>query len=114
MKFHTRHGTVEGNSPAGDAFAARFARISAEYEETERGWVANLKAQGIAAAHPQDGWVDRKNNTVHLAYPQFAETEKLKPGARIALGQFNKFRIVEIIRKEEDVFGMIWWRFREL
>lgn len=60
------------NCASGDpAFVADWVRIVSEGERSEREWVKELIAQGFKAAHPNDGWVDRKNNSFQLVYPQF-------------------------------------------
>lgn len=47
-------------------------------------WIAALRGAGVKAAHPDDGWVNRERNTVHLAYPQF--NDGLSVGDLLALG----------------------------
>lgn len=50
----------------------------------QRQWVADQRALGCKAAHPDDGWVDREANTVGLCYPQF--NDGLGVGDVLALG----------------------------
>ncbi|WP_206687265.1 hypothetical protein, partial [Streptococcus pseudopneumoniae] len=37
----------------------------------EAQWVADLRAAGYKAAHPNDGWVNRGSMELFLSYPQF-------------------------------------------
>lgn len=57
-------------------------------------WVAQLRAQGVKGAHPDDGWVDRVTNVVQFAYPRF--DDGVEVGDRIALGTPKSYRLVEV------------------
>jgi len=76
------------------AAMARWAEICHEGDHKEDDWIATLRAKGVKAAHPDDGWVDRKENSVHFAYPQF--DDEVKVGDTIALGRDDKFRLVTV------------------
>lgn len=52
-------------------FVELWHNICDKQEEDEAKWIKRLRANGFKAAHPNDGWVDRENNTLHFAYPQF-------------------------------------------
>lgn len=55
-----------------------------------------LRSIGVKALHPDDGWVDRKNNIVQLTYPRFRE-RYISVGDKIALGQdTGRYRIVRV------------------
>jgi len=85
------NGSAEGNS-----FAASFAQACREAQNAQDKWIAELRSNGVKAAHPDDGWVDRERNTVHFAYPQFNDGPGV--GDKVALGQPDKYRIVTITR----------------
>lgn len=91
----------------GDAsFVARWADICRQGQREHDEWVESLRAQGIKAAHPDDGWVDREKSTVHFAYPQF--NDGVKVGDQIALGwpgKHNKTRIVTITAHVPGLFS---------
>lgn len=88
---------------------ARWAQICREAHDRDEAWIAMLRSHGIKAAHPDDGWVDRENNTVHFAYPQFNDGAGV--GDKIALGwAFDKWRIVAITGKQEG-YCMERWKF---
>ena len=36
-----------------------------------KAWVKKMRALGVRASHPDDGWVDRENNHLQLCYPDF-------------------------------------------
>jgi hypothetical protein len=77
------------------AFAERWAEICDEHKKSESAWIAGLRAAGVKAAHPDDGWVDRDANTVTFAYPQF--NDGAQAGDLVALGyHFGKTRIVRL------------------
>lgn len=66
--------------------------ICDKQETTKRDWIAKLRAKGVKAAHPDDGWVDRENSTVCFCYPQFDDGPQV--GDRIALGWPDGHRVV--------------------
>jgi len=68
----------------------------------EEQWVAELQACGVVAAHPNDGWVDRENNTFTLCYPQF--NNGVEVGSLVCLGSAShqdEDRIVKVIGIEK-------------
>jgi hypothetical protein len=75
-------------------------------QEEERDWIAGLCAQGIKAAHPDDGWVDREKNRVHLEYPQFGSSRSLQIGDLLALGWPDRTRIVRVTGFSENPFAI--------
>jgi hypothetical protein len=106
-------GATMSTNDAG--FAATWARIVAESKASMSAWVAMLREQGIKAAHPDDGWVDRNKNTVHFAYPNFGGDHSVKEGSLIALGRPDKWRIVRITGCRDSILGsMRWWSFEEV
>jgi hypothetical protein len=85
-------GTTVSGTP--DA-VARAVTIDRRMADEQRAWVAELRAQGVKAAHPDDGWVKRDRNTVHLCYPQF--DDGLRAGDLLALGRPAEYRIVRVV-----------------
>jgi hypothetical protein len=72
-------------------------------------WVTALRNQGIKAAHPDDGWVDREKNRVQFSYPQFNDGADV--GDVIALGYDWKWRLVRLTAHYENPFGQHSWSF---
>lgn len=62
-------------------------------------WVQGLRAMGVKAAHPDDGWVDRHSDPlrdrVRFQYPQF--NDEPKAGDQIALGSPGHYRVRTVI-----------------
>lgn len=79
--YESNDGLCKSNNAS---FIHTYNEIGKKMEDEEKLWVASLKEQGVKAAHPDDGWVDRKNNTVLLQYPQF--DNGVEVGDTIALG----------------------------
>lgn len=76
-------------------------------------WITMLKADGVKASHPEDGWVDREKNEVFFCYPQFGGDDNVSFGDRVALGRPGKYRIVEIIGSRRVILGdMKYWKFK--
>lgn len=53
-------------------------------ELIEKEWIKKLRTEGFKASHPNDGWVDRKNKSICLAYPHF--NDGLQVGDKLMLG----------------------------
>lgn len=89
---------------------ARAVAIDRQMADDERRWLAGLREQGVKAAHPDDGWVNREANKVHLCYPQF--NDGLVVGELLALGWPDRHRIVRVIGTSNNRFGIEpgpWW-----
>lgn len=85
-------------SPTTDKFGAL-------HPDSTREWIDKLRALGVKAAHPNDGWVDRDLNRVHLTYPHFAG--RLEVGDLLALGSPTYgTRIVRVTGFEENRFAI--------
>lgn len=97
----TRHSATlsDGSTVSGDSVAvARVVQIDRDYRAQESAWVAELRAAGVKAAHPNDGWVNREKNYFQLAYPQF--NDGLAVGDLAALGSASRGHfIVRVIRR---------------
>lgn len=88
---------------------ARWAEICTKAQRQEDEWIEQLRSKGVKAAHPDDGWVDRVNNTIHFAYPQF--DDGAGAGDKIALGWPDEYRIVTIIGEANGLI-LERWRFK--
>lgn len=95
---------VRANDEVGALFLRAYNEVCLKAEEDERKWIADLRATGVKAAHPDDGWVDRIRNHVVLAYPQF--NDGLEVGDLLALGyHYGDTRIVEVSGFMENRFA---------
>jgi hypothetical protein len=98
---------VRASTPELKAFHRNIAE-QMEAEQTQ--WIADLRAAGVKAAHPDDGWVDRQENYVRLVYPQF--DDGIVVGDIIALGWPQRHRttpqhrLVKVVRIEPTPN---WW-----
>lgn len=59
-------------------------------------WIEELQRQGISAAHPDDGWVNKEKNYFSLVYPQFNTGVQI--GSIVALGNATKYRLIKVTR----------------
>lgn len=88
-------------------------KIAESVQETKiRAWVSDLRASGFVGAHPDDGWVNRKNNEVVLQYPQF--NDGITAGGKFALGCPGDWREVRVVSKRKSPFGITYWKFEEV
>jgi hypothetical protein len=105
------------NCARGDPkFVALWHQICDQQDSDQRQWVAGLRAAGFKAAHPNDGWVNRTDNEVHLTYPQFNDGVGI--GDLVMLGwPWNKksWRPVRLIGVRVTALGqMQWWKFEDM
>lgn len=91
-------GTVQGDAD----FVGLWIGIGNQMREEQDRWIAGLRTMGVKAAHPDDGWVDRKkadrHDFVQFVYPQF--DDGVSQGDLIALGWPGQFRVRKVIRIE--------------
>lgn len=77
------------------AFAQHFRDACDALQAAHDAWVSTLRGQGVRAAHPDDGWVNREHNTVAFVFPYF--NDGLAPGDMVALGTHAGHRIVRLV-----------------
>ena len=74
--------------------------IGLKMRAAESAWIKGLREKGVKAAHPDDGWVNRKENTIKFVYPQFFDNPQV--GYLVALGwPWEKTRIVRLTEEVE-------------
>lgn len=86
--------------------------ICREGQAKQDAWVAALRDQGVSAAHPDDGWVNRTTNEINFVYLQFKDY--LQPGSLVALGWPDGHRLVELVEYRLGVIGHGRWAFRSV
>lgn len=104
---------TDGTRVSGQADAVgRALAIDRDMQAQRRQWIADLRERGIKAAHPDDGWVDRDEDKIHLCYPDF--NDGLAVGGLLALGwPWQDTRIVRITGVSANRFAVPyvrdWW-----
>jgi len=58
-------------------------------------WIKRLRSQGVKAAHPNDGWINRELKRIDFVYPDFYDGVVI--GDRVALGTPSEYCIVEVV-----------------
>lgn len=106
-RYKSKDGLCESSNVE---FVATWNKIGDEFEERTRQWVENLREQGIKAAHPDDGWVDREKDIVYLRYPQF--NDGVEVGDTIALGWGDKWRLIKVVEVIPCNFGTHRTRYK--
>src|SRR5258706_4814666 len=101
-----RHGFIvsSNGSPAGNSFMALFYKEQDSFRGRENQWLEQMKLEGVMAVHPDDGWVDRKENYVIFSYPQYRNA--VKEGDIVVLGHHTAYRRVKVIRIEPSKFSV--------
>jgi hypothetical protein len=79
------------------SFVRAYDRICREEKQKETEWIKKLRAFGIKAAHPNDGWHEKEHQEVTLCYPRFNDGVEI--GDQIALGDPDVFVVVKILKK---------------
>lgn len=89
-------GTIRGTTDV----VALWRKIGNDMRSEQQKWIADLRSIGIKAAHPDDGWVDRKkaehHDFVQFVYPQF--DDGVAVGDKIALGWPDRYRVRTVQR----------------
>lgn len=83
-----------------------FAAEDCDAQTKQDAWISKLRSEGVQAAHPDDGWVDREENTITFCYPQF--DDRIEIGSKIALGDQDSWRIAEITRHIKGILSERW------
>lgn len=88
--------------------------VDREMADERTAWIAELRAKGVKAAHPDDGWVDREASVLTLVYPQF--NDGVSPGDLVALGwppgSFKcKTRLVRLTMSARRFWDEKSWHF---
>lgn len=89
---------VHACSQDGANFIVSLSNGIRDYEVEMDKWKRELAQRGVKGAHPNDGWVNRDENTVIFVYPHF--DYGISVGDFIALGDKDEFciaRITEVI-----------------
>jgi hypothetical protein len=114
MRTTLRDGSVVSGEPE---YVVRAKFLDDRMHDDKQAWIARLRAHGVKAAHPDDGWVDRRQNKVHLCYPQF--NDGLEVGDLLALGDpFGGTRFVRVTATSElgplqVTPGPWYWHFED-
>lgn len=99
-------------SEAGNHALAIYNQVVREQAAAKIEWVKLLRENGVKAAHPDDGWVNREKYWVILCYPQF--DDGVRVGDEICLGwpdrEWNP--IVTVTRIEKSGFDTVYYYFK--
>ena len=84
-------------------FKKQWIEICYKGECEKRIWIELLRTKGVVAAYPYDGWVDKKNNELCPIESNSYYDDGTQVGDIIALGDPEKYRLVEIIDKRISI-----------
>lgn len=92
-------------------FVSIWAEAFLEAQRRQESWIRTLRLMGVAAAHPDDGWVNQVKCTLRFCYPQFNDGANV--GSVVALGDPRKFRLVKLIdcsgqKLPPEPFSTLW------
>lgn len=94
-------------------FAKKWTASCLEAQQEQDEWIKLLRLDGIKAAHPDDGWVNRQENKISLVNPQF--NDGVNVNSIVAIGDPDKYRLVIIIKVETGSLpGAIRYHWEEL
>jgi hypothetical protein len=86
---------VEAYDAVGERFLDSFVSITCQMNREQREWIASLRARGVKAARPDDGWVNRQYSYFRMQYPAFDDAPGF--GDWVALGNPRSYRLVRVI-----------------
>lgn len=81
----------------------------AEGKEKMVRWIESLRKAGVKAAHHDNDLVDSATDEIHFSYPYFYDDPWI--GDFIALGNPDKFRLVQIVSIRRAIYGLAYFRF---
>jgi hypothetical protein len=91
---------------------AIYRGVASQMQDEQDDWVSRLRACGVKAAHPDDGWVNRQENTVTLQYPQYDDGAGV--GDLVALGWPYGHRLVRLTERVPLWYSPSGkWKFEE-
>jgi len=100
-----RIGVTEKSAP----FVEIWKNVTRSYDEKKATCEKELiELWGVKAIHPNDGWIDRKNEKIiALCYPSYKAKQRLKIGDRVALGWHTDYYLIVEIEAdgEKSNFG---------
>ncbi len=102
---------VTFNPSCPQSFIDQWHATAARLKQEEWDWIADLRARGVKAAHPNDGWVNRIDNMLQLVYPQF--NDGVQVGDIIALGDSSEYHLVKITFIHKDYFDYLHYGFEK-
>jgi hypothetical protein len=109
----TDWNAIRNSIRSGDReFVDAFREDVDQSEKRELEWIADLRARGFAAAHPDDGWVNRQKNEVELVYPQF--DDGVSVGSKIMLGYHFEKGCPVRVTEMKNFMGLITYTFEEI
>jgi len=108
-KWDDIRNSMSGNSDIIEVWK----KVVDKHQNEEIEWIENLRKQGYKASHPNDGWVDRENNKIYLAYPQFNDGIGVNDKLMIGSPNSDNNRPVRITGKL-DQFAMTYYLFEDL
>ncbi len=78
-------------------------------------WITQLKKDGVKAAIPDDGWVDREKKCLCFTLAYF--TGRISKGDVVAIGWPDKYRLVSMTgrtKKRWQWQAPLWWYYEEV
>lgn len=100
---------VTSNSELGDIFVENMILFSNRNAILKDKFIQILRNDGFKCCHPNDGWVDRENNEIYLAYSYFNDGLDIGELLMIAYNPTctnnGEIRPVKIIDKIKRVIG---------
>ena len=102
---------------SGDAkFVMLWAEICRNQELEKAEWVDMLRSNGIKAAHPNDGWINRERDYLTFQYPQFNDGADI--GDLVMLGwpstKEDKLLLVRLTKKHKSLFSVDSFDFERI
>lgn len=95
----------------GGDFVESYEKIVAESKKRYAKWIKWLQDYGVVASHPNDGWVNREEETFSLGYPHF--NFGIEVDSQVALGDPESFRVVVVDRIDKKFFGGYTYHYTE-
>lgn len=122
IKYRASHKTRKlypfrwrGHCPPPRALADSVRTGALTYEGNMQWWLTLLKRKAIVAVHPDNGFVDYDRREIFFEGAEDCGEHHfatLYIGARVAIGDVERFQIVELTGARKTRLGDVWWKFQ--
>lgn len=85
-----------------------------EQKIKEQYYIEKLRANGISAWHPNDGWVNREDKYFKLVYPYFNDGVNIGSKVMLSFGDKDCERLVVVTNIKIDFFDSKMYYFDDI
>lgn len=108
-QYRSNDGLAQSNDIR---FVNLWNNIVQEQNRNNSEWINHLRENGVKAAHPNHGWINREEKHFHSCYPYF--NDGIEVGCFVAIGSYDKYKIVQITEIRKALFWDYNYYYQEI